>query len=180
MHSSWSSARLMWFCCPLWGHIVRAVGQFFCAQAFVALSSSFFTISAPMWFTSPVAGARKWGVVGVSLCCSSACLHESDVLLQSTAASSSPSFCSSEGVGVDEVLEVGVPGRLLGLLLVLRSKRRTWATRRPGPAAPAPGGRPSRRSGPALSSSSTAGDTERLEEDFSGRPLVCSVFCSLF
>lgn len=80
---------------------------------------------------------------------------------------------------MDDVLEVGVPGRLLGLLLVLRSKRRTWATRNPGPAAPAPGGNPSRRRGPVWSSSSTAGDVERLEGR-SGRPLVCSDFCSRF
>lgn len=97
-----------------------------------------------------------------------------------SATSSSPSFCSSEGVGVEDVLDVGVPGRLLGLLLVLRSRRRTCATLRPGPAAPAPGGRPSSRSGPALSSSSMAGDTERLDEERSGRPLVCSFFCSRF
>lgn len=97
-----------------------------------------------------------------------------------SATSSSPSFCSSEGVGVDEVLDVGVPGRLLGLLPVLRSRRRTCATLRPGPAAPAPGGRPSSRSGPALSSSSMAGDTERLDKERSGRPLVCSFFCSRF
>lgn len=118
---------------------------------------------------------RRRGVGVDSAAPSSSALWSSS---SGSAASSSPSFCSSEGVGVDEVLEVGVPGRLLGLLLVLRSKRRTWATLRPGPAAPAPGGKPSSRSGPALSSSSTAGDAERL--DFSGKPFVCSDFCSRF
>lgn len=118
---------------------------------------------------------RGAGVDSIAPSSSTPCISSSG-----SAASSSPSFCSSEGVGVDDVLEVGVPGRLLGLLLVLRSNKRTWATLRPGPAAPAPGGKPSSRSGPALSSSSTAGDAERFVDDFSGRPLVCSDFCSLF
>lgn len=120
---------------------------------------------------------RRRGVGAVSVVLSISAPWNSS---SGSAASSSASFCSSEGVGVDDVLEVGVPGRLLGLLLLLRSKRRTWATRSPGPAAPAPGGRPSRRSGPALSSSSTAGDEEHLEDDLSSKPLVCSDFCSRF
>ncbi len=38
-----------------------------------------------MWFTSPAAGAVSGGVaLGFSLCCSSACLQESEALLQST------------------------------------------------------------------------------------------------
>lgn len=38
-----------------------------------------------MWFTSPEAGAESGDVVlGSSLCCSSACLQESEALLQST------------------------------------------------------------------------------------------------
>lgn len=119
---------------------------------------------------------RRRGVGAESAAPSSSALWISS---SGSADSSSTSFCSSEGVGVDEVLEVGVPGRLLGLLLVLRSNRRTWATRKPGPAAPAPGGKPSSRSGPALSSNSTAGDAERFEGR-SSRPLVCSDFCSLF
>lgn len=83
--SSWSSVWLLWFCWPLWGHNVGAVGQFFWAQSSVMLSGSFLIVSAPMWFTSPKAGVESRGVVlGFSLCCSSACLHKSEPLLQST------------------------------------------------------------------------------------------------
>lgn len=82
-HSSWGSVWLLWFCWPLWGHIVGAVGQFCWAHAFTVLSGSFLTVSVPMWFTSPEAEAD--GVFpGFSLFCSSACLQESEALLQST------------------------------------------------------------------------------------------------
>lgn len=85
MLSSCGSFWLLWFCWPPWGHIVGAVGQFFWAHASVVLSGSFFTASAPMWFASPEAGAESAGVVlGFSLRCSSACLQESEALLQST------------------------------------------------------------------------------------------------
>lgn len=82
---SWRSVWLLWFCWPVWGHIVGAAGQFFWAQSSVMLSGSFLIVSVPTWFTSPKAGAESGGVVlGFSLCCSSACLHESEPLLQST------------------------------------------------------------------------------------------------
>lgn len=85
--------------------------------------------------------------------------------------SSSMSFCSeSVGVSVEEALEVGVAGRLLGLL----SRSRTWATaaRSPVPPTATVG---SRRRVPK--SSSAAGDGVCLA---SMRPLICSFFCSRF
>ena len=98
----------------------------------------------------------------------------------SVSAMSSPtSFCSSEGVGVEEALEVGVPGRLLVRLLHLRSRRRTWATAAilsTGPAAPASVVNPSRCSGPGPWFSSGAGEEEVLEFGLSKSPLVCSAF----
>ncbi len=83
--SSWCSLWGLWFCWPLWGHMLRAAGQFFWAQTSVVLSGSFLTISAPMWFSSPEAEAEcGLAVLGFSLCCSSACLQESEALWQST------------------------------------------------------------------------------------------------
>lgn len=85
IRSPWNSVWLLWFCWPPWGHIIRALGQFFWAQASVVLSGSLLTVSVPMWFTSPEEGAESEGTVqGFSLCCSSACLQESEALLQST------------------------------------------------------------------------------------------------
>lgn len=161
---------------------VPAVSPYWPGSAVVQVSSlgnwncvGFLSMAAAISSWNGLLRRRGAGVDRAAPSSSAPCISSSG-----SAASSSPSFCSSEGVGVDDVLDVGVPGRLLGRLLVLRSNRRTWATRKPGPAAPAPGGRPSSRRGPALSSSSTAGDAERLDEDLSGRPLVCSDFCSRF
>lgn len=88
--------------------------------------------------------------------------------------SSSMSFCSDGvGVSVEEVLELGVAGRLLGRL----SKSRTWATaaRSPVPPDPTEG---SRRNVPH--SCSGAGEGVCFPSCSSNRPLICSFFCSLF
>lgn len=128
---------------------------------------------------------RSRGVgVGMVVACSDS---EPWVSSSALAISSSASFCSSEGVSVsvEEVLEVGVPGRLLARRS--RRSRRTAATRSPGPAAPTPGGSLSRRNLVVVMvvvprSSSAAGGEERLERglSLSSRPFVSSAFCSRF
>ncbi len=85
--------------------------------------------------------------------------------------SSSMSFCSDGvGVSVEEVLELGVAGRLLGR----PSKSRTWATATRSPVLPDPT-EGSRRNVPH--SCSGAGEGVCC---CSNRPLICSFFCSLF
>lgn len=87
--------------------------------------------------------------------------------------SSSMSFCSdSVGVSVEEVLELGVAGRLLGRL----SKSRTWATAARSPMLPDPTVG-SKRSVPHSCSGAGDGNCFNCR---SRRPFICSFFCSLF